>query len=88
MRNSPGQARTRAPISAQQAYPGRSSSLVGQGDFGGVRVACLIVHPVRYVASEGRLSFVSRVAIELELLSGPRKPRFSIEGSLRGPEAA
>jgi len=60
--------------SAKQPYPGEIVRLAGEGDFGGVRVAYLIVHPVRVVASEGRLSFVSRVTIELELVSDTRPP--------------
>ena len=57
--------------SERQPYPGEIVRLAGEGDFGGVRVAYLIVHPVRVVASEGRLSFVSQVTIELELEPAP-----------------
>jgi hypothetical protein len=60
--------------SVRQPYPAEIVRLAGQGDFGGVRVAYLLVHPVRVVASEGRLSFVSKVTIELELVSDPRPP--------------
>jgi len=48
-------------------YPEQVVQFVGQGDFHGQRIACLLVHPYRYSAGESRLSFVPQVRIALDL---------------------
>ncbi len=63
-----------AAYASNLAYPGTIAQLVGQGDFHGQRIACVLVHPLRYVASEGRLRFTSRMRLELELAPDPKTP--------------
>ena len=48
-------------------YPEDVIRLTGQGDFHGKRIACLLVHPYRYVPRDGKLSFVSQMRIVLDL---------------------
>ena len=63
-----------AAYASNLAYPGNIAQLVGQGDFHGQRIACVLVHPLRYVASEGRLLFTSRMRLELELAPDSKAP--------------
>jgi hypothetical protein len=63
-----------AAYASNLAYPGTIAQLVGQGDFHGQRIACVLVHPLRYVASEGRLLFTSRMRLELELAPDSKAP--------------
>ncbi len=63
-----------AAYASNLAYPGTIAQLVGQEDFHGQRIACVLVHPLRYVASEGRLLFTSRMRLELELAPDSKAP--------------
>lgn len=67
--------------SSRQPYPEEIVRLTGEGDFGGVRVAYLLIHPMRVVALEGRLSFVTRSRSESSSYPIPG-PSFSAGGSL------